>query len=104
MTDHDQNAAIGDLTKRYSEAKRKKAALLSEISKGRTALATTASILADKVENVRSGIPVTSANVPSVPEYPSPEHMKTLVDDFRDTLREVERTQKLIKEAGLDIA
>jgi hypothetical protein len=104
MTDHDQHAAIGELTQRYSDAKRKRVAVASEIGKCRYALASFASVL-QKMEGFETYNRVTSDTVARLPnDYPHPDRVTELLNDLRAALAEIERTHKLLKDAGVDVA
>jgi hypothetical protein len=102
MTDHDQDAAIGALSRRHSDAKRKRAALMSEIGAVKAALE----------EVVRSlhvvttgGFGLTSETAPRMlPTYPDPARVAELLRDLSASCHELEHTQQLLREAGVDVS
>lgn len=101
MTDHDQDAAIGNLTKRYSNAKRKRAALISEIGNCKSAIDSFARAL----QSLTPYGSVTSTTVPKIPEnYPDTARLTGLLDDLRATSYELEHTQQLLKDAGVEVS
>lgn len=100
MTDHDQDAAIGALTKRYSDAKRKRAALLSEVEKVRQVLDRCARAL----QSVSAFDPPEADKVPRMfPDYPDPQVLAGLLTDLTATCHAVAHTQRLLKDAGIDV-
>lgn len=101
MTDHDQDAAIGALTKRHSDAKRKRAALVGEIITHRKALETFVRAL----EAVTPFDPLTSDRVPRMSkDYPDPAVLGALLSDLIAATHEIEHTQRLLKDAGIDVS
>lgn len=101
MTDHDQHAAIGELTKRYSDAKRKRAALIAELGKVRESLQTFARALQTVTD-------YSAADPDKVPrmaaDYPAPAVVAELLSDLTATCHDLVRTQRLLKDAGVDVS
>lgn len=100
MTDQDQNAAIGELTKRYSDGKRKRSALVADIVKRKEAI--------DKISRdlyvLQSRNIIGSSDVPQGHfEYSDAATMNGLLRDLLETCRDIERTQALLKNAGVDV-
>ena len=100
MTDHDADAAIGALTKRYSEAKRQRAAAVATLEQA-----------AKKIEafhnNIRyvSGYSSLAANVPRLPQdYPETPILRALLEDIRSACEEMELTHELLKDAGVEVS
>jgi hypothetical protein len=89
MTDHDQDAAIGALTTRYSQAKRRRTALVAELQKVRESLDAAAKGLFPAT----GGNPFTAAQVPRAAKpYLNAEAVSTLLDELRTTCQELEQT------------
>jgi hypothetical protein len=101
MTDHDENAAIGSLTKEYSDAKRQKAALVSEITKARNAL----DQFSRQLQSVGGYSLTDPIKVPKVPaDYPTAEKLAELLTDLRAAMHKIDHTQKLLKDAGVEVS
>lgn len=100
MTDNDKDAEIGALVKRNSDAKRKRADLVGELGKARTAIGNFRRAL-DAVETYS----VTSETVPRMPkDYPEPAVVAHLLSDLSAACHEIEHTKRLLKDAGVDLS
>jgi lipopolysaccharide biosynthesis regulator YciM len=102
MTDHDQDAAIGALSRRHSDAKRRRAALLGELSAVKAALEE----VVRSLEIVTAGAgALTSETAPRMrPTYPDPARVADLLRDLSASCHELEHTQRLLRDAGVDVA
>lgn len=99
MTD-DQYAAIGALVRRHSDAKRTRADLVGELGEARIAIGNFKRAL-DAVEIYT----ITSATVPRLPpDYPEPAAVTTLLSDLSAACHEIEETERLLKDAGIDLS
>lgn len=108
MTQDEENAAIGRMVARYSELKKRRAALLSEgyrIGEQLDSLGTSLKSL-EYVGAFSDGRPTgRTANRPDLILRPFADatEVATLLDDLRATSAEVRELRKLMKSAGLDV-
>jgi hypothetical protein len=99
MSEHDQDATIGVLTKRYSDARKARTALVATTNTIRHALDRFSRQLATV-----DGFNPSSKSIPHVPaDHPSDAHIAAVLDELRAVCLELELTQRLLKEAGVDI-
>jgi hypothetical protein len=100
MSDHDQDATIGVLTKRYSEARKARTALVPTINTIRHALDKFSRTLA-----AVDGFNPSSKSIPRMPpDYPADAQVAASLEKLRSVCEELELTQKLLQEAGVDIS
>jgi hypothetical protein len=100
MSDHDRDATIGVLTKRYSDARKARATLIPTISTIRHALDKFSRTLA-----AVDGFNPSSKSIPRMPaDYPADQEIVAALDQLRTVCEELELTQKLLQEAGVDIS
>ncbi len=103
MTDEQQDAAIGALTKRYSDAKRKRAAFFTEVAKAREQL----NVVHDHVLSRIQSHDLHPSHIPTLSEpltYPDAAALRALIDELRAAAKDVEESQQLLRQAGLDVS
>jgi hypothetical protein len=96
MTQPEQNAAIGELVKTYSDAKQKRAAIIAELHSAGNILKAFGYQLESNLEH-RAGRPF-----PSVPaNYPDGDRLRRLLDELSATDDTIARCKRLLADAGL---
>jgi hypothetical protein len=99
VSDREQDAAIGFLTKRYSEARKARASLVSTIQTMRHSIDRFSRTLAT-VE----GFNPSSNSIPRMPpDYPADRQIALSLEELRSACAELELTQRLLKDAGIEI-
>lgn len=100
MTDHDQDAAIGQLTKRYSEAKRTRAAALSELRGTKRIL----DGLSHAIDRAIAAVDLPAEDAPTLPPgFPEAASLMQTFDSLTGACHEVRLTRRLLKDAGIDV-
>jgi hypothetical protein len=102
MTAHDQDAAIGALSRRHSDAKRTRAALIGELGAVTRALE-------DVVWSLQvvtsGGAGLNSETAPRMrPDYPEAARGAELLRELIASCHALEHTARLLREAGVDVA
>ena len=110
MTEEDQNAALGRLITRFSEAKKRRVALMSEaegIGKRLTSigreLETVHSVKAFFDGDTRRGEYSTKDDLALVQPYPAADQINSLLTELRTVSAEVRQLRANLKQAGLDV-
>lgn len=100
MSNHDQDEAIGALTRRFSDARKARAALVASLATIRRSMDRFSRTLAP-VE----GFNPSSNAIPRMPsDYPSDARVAATLDQLRSACEELELTERLLKEAGVDLS
>ena len=110
MTEEDQNAALGRMVSRFSDAKKRRVALMSEaegIGKRLTGIGRgLESVYAVKAffdGDARRGEYSTKDDLPLVQPYPVADEINSLLTELRTVSSEVRQLRANLKQAGLDV-
>jgi hypothetical protein len=109
MTDEDQNAALGRLMTRFADAKKRRAALLSEGQLIGRQLEEVGSAL-KSLEFVHAfwtgrpdGYARNRADLSIAAPYPEAAQVTRLLDDLRTISAEIRELRQLLKDAGAEL-
>lgn len=110
MTEEDQDAAIGRMVTSFSQAKKRRAALMAEADQiGRVvkavgvALQSTHSIRAFSDGDARHGGHFAGQDIPPFKEYPAAARVNELVEELRTVSAEIRQLRASLKDAGLSV-
>ena len=110
MTEEDQNAALGRMIMRFSEAKKRRIALMSEaegIGKRLTSigrgLETVYSVKEFFDGDTRRGEYSSRDGLAAVQPYPTADQINSLLTELRTVSGEVRQFRANLKQAGLDV-
>jgi hypothetical protein len=99
MSDHDRDATIAVLTRRYADARSAREAHVRTITTIRGKLHEFARNLATVEGFISSG-----RSIPRMPpDYPTDAQIAATLDELRAVCDELELTEKLLKEAGVNV-
>lgn len=87
MTEHDQDASIGNLTKRYSDAKRQRVALLVELDKHGMAIEE----FGKHLRSLKGYSAVGGAPLKVPLKYPATDTIASLLSDYQSIAEEIEK-------------
>lgn len=101
MTDHDRQQAIGALSERHFNAKRTRAALVGQLGEIRSTL----DAFARNLQTTMATQNLFADTVPVMPnDYPDPKVISGMLSDLKATCHEITHTQRLLKDAGVDVS
>lgn len=110
MTEEDQNAALGRMISRFSDAKKRRVALMSEaegIGKRLTSLGRGLESVYTVKEffdgDTRRGEYSTKDDLAQVQPYPTADQINSLLAELRTVSAEVRQLRANFKQAGLDV-
>jgi hypothetical protein len=110
MTEEDQNAALGRMIMRFSEAKKRRIALMSEaegIGKRLTSIGRGLESVNSVKEffdgDTRRGEDSTKDALAPVQAYPTADQINSLLTELRTVSGEVRQFRANLKQAGLDV-